>query len=608
MVSLDLSNNYFTGPLPASLGGAVLVNLDVNSNTLTGTIPDTLLASPLLLVIALFENSLTGALPTEIGFLFALDGLALSHNYLSGTVPSELNSLSILRFVDLEYNAFTGPVTFLNPENLEYANLSHNKFSGSLPSIMCSVIDSLAFDYNPIIGEIPTALASLSLLNKVSFAGTSVTGSIPSAFCGSTGMSINVTNTAVRCYDGCLTSAEVIIYGASDQCHDGSIMFDFFSALGLILGVAVIATIVARASICAESGEVETGSVSAWNYLSRTRNPVVAISVFKVALVVGISLGLNNWWMYASSSAVVDSCSNPDGDCYSFCGASKTVSVAFTDDDFFFDDLYVPPALEIVSHESTADYCIAELMGTCAYKYWMVFKLVPLLLHFVQLAMQFLMWHVCDDFTPQQKQYDIVIAHLYPTVWLHFGFKEDDRKSNDESTERNSNRSFLASRLCMIDSLKTPGLYNIFAFIEMLTALYVWGELLFPSTFCGAARPLSLYYYPILMSIAELIKFNIYVCMRYAASAKYFHAVAALLNMELFATNLWVSLTLAVYFASILVFSLWEFIRSIQLLWYKELSGTRTEWPKESECSVGVELEDASTSNPIIAGPGNSGV
>ena len=52
-------------------------------------------------------------------------------------------------------------------------------------------------------------------------------GSIPSELCGSTGISVDVSNTDINCYGGCLTSASVTIQGATNECHDGSIMERF---------------------------------------------------------------------------------------------------------------------------------------------------------------------------------------------------------------------------------------------------------------------------------------------------------------------------------------------------------------------------------------------
>ena len=64
-------------------------------------------------------------------------------------------------------------------------------------------------------------------------------GFIPSELCSSTGISISVADTDIRCYSGCLTSSKVVIAGATDECHNGSIMERFLLISGtlLVLGV-----------------------------------------------------------------------------------------------------------------------------------------------------------------------------------------------------------------------------------------------------------------------------------------------------------------------------------------------------------------------------------
>ena len=100
-------------------------------------------------------------------------------------------------------------------------------------------------------------------------------------------------------------------------------------------------------------------------------------------------------------------------------------------------------------------------------------------------------------------------------------------------------------RLAMLELLRTPSIYSIFAFIEICTCIYVWGELLFPSTFCGHVRPLSLYYYPVLMSLLDLVKLNIYISYQYFRRDLYTNSCLVLFNMEVFVSNCWVTTALA---------------------------------------------------------------
>jgi hypothetical protein len=56
-------------------------------------------------------------------------------------------------------------------------------------------------------------------------------------------MSIDVEGTAISCYSGCLTSSSVLVYGASPQCHDGSIMEQFLLTLGCVMVAVLLASV-----------------------------------------------------------------------------------------------------------------------------------------------------------------------------------------------------------------------------------------------------------------------------------------------------------------------------------------------------------------------------
>ena len=68
-------------------------------------------------------------------------------------------------------------------------------------------------------------------------------GTIPSGLCSTTGFNINVTNTNIHCYSGCLTSTKVIIEGATHICPDGSIMERFGIVVGICVAVSLLATV-----------------------------------------------------------------------------------------------------------------------------------------------------------------------------------------------------------------------------------------------------------------------------------------------------------------------------------------------------------------------------
>jgi len=76
--------------------------------------------------------------------------------------------------------------------------------------------------------------------------GFIVDGTIPSELCDSTSMALDVAGTSIECYGGCLTSSHLRITGASSQCHSGRLMQQFLVAVGLILLVATVFSIIYR--------------------------------------------------------------------------------------------------------------------------------------------------------------------------------------------------------------------------------------------------------------------------------------------------------------------------------------------------------------------------
>jgi hypothetical protein len=269
--------------------------------------------------------------------------------------------------------------------------------------------------------------------------------------------------------------------------------------------------------------------------------------------------------------------------------------VIINDDDFEFDDVYVPPRLNVHTRSTESDYCIAELTENCAYQYWLIFKLVPLMLHALQFVMQCVMWWVFKDFTPQQKQYDILLTVLYPEVHGQKGSLSSMVAVSSLFSDRGMDTGKQITRLGLVRQLATPPFYSVFSFIEMLTVVYVWGELWFPPVYCGSTRPLSLYYYPLLMTMAELVKFNVYVCSVHLEHGRCIEAFLALLNLELFCTNAWVSSALAVRFAMGVVAVVWNTLLSLALKLYHCMTSNYPSWP-----AVNLAEDDSkSTANPM---------
>jgi hypothetical protein len=65
----------------------------------------------------------------------------------------------------------------------------------------------------------------------ITYACDAVVGPIPSSFCNSSGISIDVSGTGIVCYSGCLTSAHVLITGASGECQNNLALRIFIACI-----------------------------------------------------------------------------------------------------------------------------------------------------------------------------------------------------------------------------------------------------------------------------------------------------------------------------------------------------------------------------------------
>lgn len=672
---LDVGSNQFSGTVPDSLAElSKLQYFYLSENLLSGTVPTGLgnvLNFSMLQVFYIDSNIFTGSLPPNMSALPRLQYADVHHNYLNGSLP--LFSSPQLLFMDASSNKFSGSIPSMLSTVLGSISVASNRFAGSLPANLgdYSVLHFFNTSYTNVGGNIPSSLC-VSTSFSIDVSGTDIhcySGCLTSTQVIVTGASSFCPNGSILQNFLTIVGVVVVLWVLFTVLHKHKASSDAINHYAAVAVKTVHQSCCAATNltwpVCAEPdpvAKVERGSgkelrsFTVGNSLegkccnagsgddAKNMSPeqpisgqpagtgpsaVIPMAFVKLLMVIGITMGLSDWWKYgfidrAARNEVVESCSNPSvGNCYSLCGSPSVVQVQIIDDDFGFDDVYTPPHIKVTESSFVVSYCVAELLGSCAFDYWLAFKLVPLLLHVLQFLLQCFAWWWYKDFTPQQKQYDLTISYLYPEVNLserscddNISINKPNECNNEDSDSANSMSSSMSSsssgsitiaysrhNICsssnsisdiqsssksqsqcadkgkdqgfspssdnkwahlssLVGQLTRHTFFCSFSFIEVFTIMYVWGELQYPPVFCGSKRPLSLYYYPILMSLLDLTKFNVYVAVKHCGQQRFGDALFALLNLDMFLSNLWISVVLSVMFVVGLIFSMWTGAKS----------------------------------------------
>ncbi|KAJ8747972.1 hypothetical protein K2173_014374 [Erythroxylum novogranatense] len=186
---LDLTTNYFNGPLPASLGNSLcslrkLTELYLLKNKFSGTVPAGLGNLSSLTVLHLAENNLTGNLPPQVCRGGKLVNFSAAFNNFSGPIPVSLKNCRTLFRVRLEYNHLTGTLDqdFGAYPNLTYIDLSFNKLKGKLTQKWgeCQNLQVLKIAGNMLQGQIPDNIVELNQLHQLDLSFNQISGGIPS--------------------------------------------------------------------------------------------------------------------------------------------------------------------------------------------------------------------------------------------------------------------------------------------------------------------------------------------------------------------------------------------------------------------------------------------
>ncbi|XP_072953816.1 receptor-like protein EIX2 [Typha angustifolia] len=135
LVSLDLTYNYFHGPIPDGLlrNMTSLKDLWLEGNDLIGMIPETLRNLCNLKILMLFGNQISGDITELMKRLPPkIEELDLSANNLAGSLPSWVEHMTSLSYLDLSFNGLTGPIPsgIGKLTNLSGLDLSSNHLVG----------------------------------------------------------------------------------------------------------------------------------------------------------------------------------------------------------------------------------------------------------------------------------------------------------------------------------------------------------------------------------------------------------------------------------------------------------------------------------------------
>ncbi|OAY55489.2 hypothetical protein MANES_03G126200v8 [Manihot esculenta] len=185
---IDLSNNFLTGTIPASIGNlTTLPILYIHMNQLSGSIPQELGMLKFVTEIDLSVNSLTGTIPTSIGNLTNLWALSLISNQLSGSIPQEIGMLRSLTELALSQNNLYGPIpaSIGNLTALSSLYLTDNQLFNSLPREIGKLtkLTTLFLEMNELSGTLPSEMNNFTLLEVFIIYSNRFTGQLPQDIC-----------------------------------------------------------------------------------------------------------------------------------------------------------------------------------------------------------------------------------------------------------------------------------------------------------------------------------------------------------------------------------------------------------------------------------------
>ncbi|KAH7690807.1 leucine-rich PPR motif-containing protein mitochondrial protein [Dioscorea alata] len=164
-VFVDLSSNFFEGPLPLSVANVEYLRL--SNNSFSGSLPQGIHKTMLKLKgLYLSMNNLSGTIPLELCQSKYLEELDVSMNLLIGEFPDCRKDDAALKALDFSFSNLSGKIPYsVFSLPLVSFSLNKNKFSGEIPSSLQKCLRLLYLDlgHNKLTGNIPTWLRDKQL-------------------------------------------------------------------------------------------------------------------------------------------------------------------------------------------------------------------------------------------------------------------------------------------------------------------------------------------------------------------------------------------------------------------------------------------------------------
>ncbi len=186
-IHMNLSNQGLTGRLRDDMFETLtnVVTIDLSDNEITAPLPSSLFRLTRLEVLNLSQNPLGGHLDERLGMLRNMSFLDLSYCNLSGGIPDFIGNLTSLSILNLSHNQLDGPINPIlnNLPNLSELRLENNRLSGTIPDFdRLTQLKDLNLSNNHLNGSIPFSLGLLNGLNKLYLESNQLSGEVPTSF------------------------------------------------------------------------------------------------------------------------------------------------------------------------------------------------------------------------------------------------------------------------------------------------------------------------------------------------------------------------------------------------------------------------------------------